>query len=178
MRISQRRGRWPGRPGRKDVAWGDERQVAVLDRASAQTLYVVVMLIVVTGFTFDTLDPRRYGPCATVLFVIALGSTFVARAVARHQGVEAKAPPLERARLVAQSLVFGVVFSLLARHFHWSDYTSWPNEVLVTAGYAVGYGYGDRSVAWAAAAWRQRRALRRPGGPGTGPDAPEPLTRD
>jgi hypothetical protein len=39
---------------------------------SARTLYLVVMLNVVAGFIFNSIDSSRYGPCVTVFFAIAL----------------------------------------------------------------------------------------------------------
>jgi hypothetical protein len=132
--------------------------VAVWGQVSARTLYLVVMLNVAAGFIFDTIDSRRYEPCVTVFFAIALGSTAYAGWTAYRKGVDVRAPrETGPARLVVGSLVFGVLLYVLDR-FTGEGYThdSWPTAVLTIAGLAVGFGIGMRFLA----AWRQRQALR------------------
>jgi hypothetical protein len=151
-------GRGPGPDQRDGHAWGDERQVAVWGQVSARTLYLVVMLNVAAGFIFNNIDSSRYGPCVTVFFAIALGSTAYAGWTARRKGVDVRAPrPTGRAQMVAQCLVFGVVFYALNR-FLLGDHedSSWPAAAVDIAGYAVGFGIGMRFLA----AWRRRQALR------------------
>ena len=75
MQIRQTSSRWRGRDEEDGAAWGDERQVAVWGQVSARTLYLVVVLNVTAGFIFNNIDPTRYGPCVTVFFAIALGSS-------------------------------------------------------------------------------------------------------
>jgi hypothetical protein len=155
MQIRQMPARWRGRDG---AAWGDERQVAVWGQVSARTLYLVVLLNVAAGFIFDKIDSSRYGPCVTVFFAIALGSTAYAGWVAHRKGVDVRPPrATSRARLVAQCLVFGVLFYLLNR-FMGGDHSddSWPAAALAIAGYSVGWGIGLRFMA----AWLHRRELR------------------
>ncbi len=175
MQIRQIPARWPGRdaaltdrsqahasgPGRDErdgAAWGDERQVAVWGQVSARTLYLVVMLNVAAGFIFNTIDSSRYGPCVTVFFAIALGSTAYAGWTASRKGVDVRAPRATgRAQLVVQCLVFGVVFYVFNRFIagnHNDD--NWPAAAEAIASYAVGFGIAMRFFA----AWRRRQALR------------------
>jgi hypothetical protein len=160
MQIRQMPLRWRGRgPAEGEVAaWGDERQVAVWGQVSARTLYLVVALNVIAGFIFNTIDSSRYGPCVTVFFAIALGSTAYAGWTAYRKGVDVRAPrTTSRARLVAGSLVFGV-FLYAAGRFTGGDHNhdSWPTAALTIIGYALGFGIGMRFLA----TWRQRQALR------------------
>jgi uncharacterized membrane protein (DUF4010 family) len=147
-----------GRGEPDGAAWGDERQVAVWGQVSARTLYLVVMLNVAAGFTFNSIDSSRYGPCVTVFFAIALGSTAYAGWTASRKGVDVRAPRATgRAQIVMQCLVFGVVFYVLNR-FLLGDHedNSWPAATEAIAGYALGFGIAMRFFA----AWRQRQALR------------------
>jgi hypothetical protein len=125
---------------------------------SARTLYLVVMLNVAAGFIFNTIDSSRYGPCMTVFFAIALGSTAYAGWTASRKGVDVRAPRATgRAQLVVQCLVFGVVFYVLNRFIagdHNDD--NWPAAAVAIASYAVGFGIAMRFFA----AWRRRQALR------------------
>ena len=158
MQIRQMRVRRRGRDEQDDAAWGDERQVAVWGQVSARTLYLVVMLNVAAGFIFHNLDSSRYGPCVTVFFAIALGSTAYAGWVAHRRGVDVRAPRATgRARVVVQCLVFGVTFYVINR-FALGDHSndSWPDATLAIAGYSVGFGIGLRFYA----AWRRRQELR------------------
>jgi hypothetical protein len=146
----------PGEPD--DAAWGDERQVAVWGQVSARTLYLVVMLNVAAGFTFNVINSTRYGPCVTVFFTIAIGATAYAGWTATRKGVDVWLPrTTSRARLVAGSLVFGVLFYVANRFllgYHQGN--DWPAAALTIAGYAVGFGIGTRFL-WA---WRQWKTLR------------------
>jgi len=157
MQVRQIPARWRDRYERDGAVWGDERQVAVWGQVSARTLYLVVLLNVAAGYTFNAIDSSRYGPCVTVFFAIALGSTAYAGWTAHRQGVGLQATRATgRARLAAASVVFGVLFYLLDRftgggHHH----DSWPAAVLTIAGYAVGFGIGMRFLA----AWLRRQAL-------------------
>jgi hypothetical protein len=155
---SQAHASGPGRDERDGAAWGDERQVAVWGQVSARTLYLVVILNVAAGFIFNNIDSSRYGPCVTVFFAIALGSTAYAGWTARRKGVDVRAPrTTDRAQLVVQSLVFGVLLYVLNR-FVWGDHSddSWPAAAEDIVGYAIGYGIAMRFFA----AWGRRRALR------------------
>jgi hypothetical protein len=67
-------------------------------QVSARTLYLVVMLNVVAGFIFNSIDSSRYGPCVTVFFGIALGCTAYAGWTARRRGVDLNAPRWWRGR--------------------------------------------------------------------------------
>jgi hypothetical protein len=157
MRIRQVAARWRGRDERDGTAWGDERQVAVWGQVSARTLYLVIMVNVAAGFIFNEIDPTRYGPCVTVFFAIALGSTAYAGWVAHRKGVDVRAPrETSRTQLVVQCLVFGVIFYVFNR-FVWGEHTdnSWPGAAVDIAGYAVGFGIAMRFFA----AWRRRREL-------------------
>jgi hypothetical protein len=147
----------PGRGERDDAAWGDERQVAVWGQVSARTLYLVVMLNVVAGFVFNTVDSSRYEPCVTVFFAIALGSTAYAGWTAYRKGVDVRSPRATgRARLAAGSLVFGVLLYALDRFTGGgNNHDSWPDAALTIAGNAVGFGIGMQFLA----AWRRRQAL-------------------
>ena len=172
MQIRQLPARWRGREDRDGAAWGDERQVAVWGQVSARTLYLVIMLNVAAGFIFNNIDPTRYGPCVTVFFAIALGSSAYAGWVARRKGVDVRAPrDTSRAQLVVQCLVFGVIFYVLNR-FALRDNTdkSWPGAVLDVAGYGLGFGIAMRFFA----AWGRRRALREQEAADEGLDAPGP----
>jgi hypothetical protein len=161
------------RDERGDVAWGDERQVAVWGQVSARTLYLVVALNVIAGSVFNTIDSSRYGPCVTVFFAIALGATAWAGWTARRKGVDVRAPrAASRTRLVAGSLVFGIGFYALDRlagggHRH----DSWLSAVLTIAGYSIGFGIGFRFLA----AWQRRQALRSQEAPDDLPAAPDPM---
>jgi uncharacterized membrane protein (DUF4010 family) len=148
----------PGRGEQDGAAWGDERQVAVWGQVSARTLYLVVMLNGAAGFIFNAIDSRRYGPCVTVFFAIALASTAYAGWTARRKGVDVRAPRATGpAQLVVQCLVFGVLLYVLDRLTGWGHtHDSWPDAALKIAGYALGWGIGLRFIA----AWRQRQALR------------------
>lgn len=172
MQIRQTPAR--GRDEQDGAAWGDERQVAVWGQVSARTLYLVVMLNVAAGFIFNTIDPTRYGPCVTVFFGIALGSSAYAGWVAHRKGVDVRAPrAASRAQLVVQCLVFGVIFYVLNR-FAWGEHTdnSWPGAILDVAGYALGFGIAMRFFA----AWGRRRELREQEAPDEDVlDAPNPM---
>jgi hypothetical protein len=176
MQIRQIPARWRGRdaaltdrgqahasgPGRGEgdgTVWGDERQVAVWGQVSARTLYLVVILNVAAGFIFNNIDSSRYGPCVTVFFAIALGSTAYAGWTARRKGVDVRAPrETHRAQLVVQCLVFGVLLYVLDRFTGWGHNhgDSWLDAAETIAGYALGFGIGMRFLA----AWRRRQALR------------------
>jgi hypothetical protein len=155
---SQAHASGPGRDEQDGAVWGDERQVAVWGQVSARTLYLVVILNVAAGFIFNNIDSSRYGPCVTVFFAIALGSTAYAGWVARRQGVDVRAPRATgRARLVVGSLVFGVLLYVLDRLTGWGhNHDSWPDAAETIAGYALGWGIGMRFIA----AWQRRQALR------------------
>jgi hypothetical protein len=148
----------PGHGEPDGAAWGDERQVAVWGQVSARTLYLVVMLNVAAGFTFNVINSTRYGPCVTVFFTIAIGATAYAGWKATRKGVDVWLPrTTSRIRLVVQSLVFGVLFYVANRFllgYHQGN--SWPAAALTIAGYAVGFGIGTRFL-WA---WRQWKTLR------------------
>jgi hypothetical protein len=172
MQIRQTPAR--GRDEQDDAAWGDERQVAVWGQVSARTLYLVVVLNVAAGVVFNNINPTRYGPCVTVFFAIALGSSAYAGWVARRKGVDVRAPrTTSYARLVAGSLVFGVLFYLVNRYsLGGRTDNSWPGAVLDVAGYAVGFGIGMRFLA----AWGRRRELREREAPDVDAlDAPDPV---
>jgi|HubBroStandDraft_2_1064218.scaffolds.fasta_scaffold130911_2 hypothetical protein len=148
----------PARDEPDGAPWGDERQVAVWGQVSARTLYLVVMLNVAAGFIFNTIDSSRYGPCVTVFFAIALGSTAYAGWTASRKGVDVRAPRATgRAQMVVQCLVFGVVFYVLNRFLlGYHQGSSWPAATAAIAGYALGFGIAMRFLA----AWRRRQALR------------------
>jgi hypothetical protein len=147
----------PGGGERDGTAWGDERQVAVWGQVSARTLYLVVALNVIAGFIFNIIDSSRYGPCVTVFFAIALGSTAYAGWTAYRKGVDVRSPRATgRARLAAGSLVFGVLLYALDRFTGGvNNHDSWPDAALTIAGNAVGFGIGMQFLA----AWRRRQAL-------------------
>jgi hypothetical protein len=158
MQIRQMLDRWRGRDERDGAAWGDERQVAVWGQVSARTLYLVVMLNVIAGVIFNDIDSRRYGPCVTVFFAIAVLSTVYAGWVAHRKGVDVRAPrETSRAQLVVQCLVFGVIFYVFNR-FVWRDHSadSWPTAAETIVGYGIGFGIALRFFA----AWRRRQELR------------------
>jgi uncharacterized membrane protein (DUF4010 family) len=163
----------PGRDERDGAAWGDERQVAVWGQVSARTLYLVVMLNVAAGFIFNNIDSSRYGPCVTVFFAIALGSTAYAGWVASRKGVDVRLPRAGRAELVGQSLGFGVVLYLFNRFTAGGhNHDDWPTIAVTIACYAVGFGIATRFLA----AWRHRRALRSQQAPDDDAlDAPDPM---
>jgi hypothetical protein len=169
MQIRQVPVRWRGLDKRDGGAWGDERQVAVWGQVSARTLYLVVMLNVAVGFIFNSIDSSRYGPCVTVFFAIALGSTAYAGWVAHRKGVDVRAPRTTGLpRLVAGSVVFGVLFYLFNRFTagnHHDD--SWPAAVVAIASYAAGFGIAMRFLA----AWSRRRELRSDEAPDDAVDA-------
>ncbi len=175
MQIRQTSSRLRGRDEQDGAAWGDERQVAVWGQVSARTLYLVVVLNVAAGFIFNNIDPTRYGPCVTVFFAIALGSSAYAGWVARRKGVDVRAPRTTNyARLVAGSLVFGVLFYVFNRYTwggHGHTDNSWPGAIEDVVGYAIGFGIGMRFLA----AWGRRRELHeREGADDDALDAPGP----
>jgi hypothetical protein len=170
MQIRQVPARWRGDDEQDGGAWGDERQVAVWGQVSARTLYLVVMLNVAAGFIFNSIDSTRYGPCVTVFFAIALGSTAYAGWVAHRKGVDVRAPRAGLARLVVGSIVFGVLFYLFNRFTagnHHDD--SWPAAAVAIASYAAGFGIAMRFLA----AWSRRRELRSDEAPDDAVDAPD-----
>ena len=173
MQVRQMPARWRGHDERDGGAWGDERQVAVWGQVSARTLYLVVMLNVAAGFIFNSIDSGRYGPCVTVFFAIALGSTAYAGWVAHRKGVDVRAPRTTGlARLVAGSLVFGVLFYVFNR-FIAGDHNdhSWPAAAVAIASYAAGFGIAMRF--WAA--WGRRRELHSHEAPDDAPGASGPM---
>jgi hypothetical protein len=182
MQIRQMPFRWRGRdaapadrgPDQQDDApWGDERQVAVWGQVSARTLYLVVMLNVAAGFIFNIIDSSRYGPCVTVFYGIALGSTAYTGWTARRKGVDVRAPREGGTQMVVQCLVFGVLFYVLNR-FLLGDHedSSWPAATEDIVGYALGFGIAMRFFA----AWRRRQALRALAeADDDAPGAPDPL---
>jgi hypothetical protein len=110
----------------------------------------------------------------TVFFAIALGATAYAGWTAYRKGVDVRAPrTTSRARLVAGSLLFGVLLYVAGR-FTGGDHNhdSWPTAALTIIGYALGFGIGMRFLA----AWRQRQALREQEAPDDDtPGAPDPM---
>jgi hypothetical protein len=154
MQIRQITDRWRGRD---DGAWGDERQVAVWGQVSARTLYVVIALNLAASFIFNTIDFNRYAPCVTVFFLISLGAAAYAMWTARRRGgVSMKAPRLNRVRLAASSLMFGVMYYVLDTYTGGGPHhASWLRAVLTIV--VSGGVWGIVLDRWAAR--RQRHAL-------------------
>jgi hypothetical protein len=160
MEIGSVTGRWRGRGKRNDEGWGDERQQAVRGQASIRALYAVIVLDLVASLTFNTIDYKRYEPCVTVFFLISLGSTAYAMWTARRRGgVSLKVRRLHPVRLVASSLVFGVIYDLLNTYTGGGPHhASWLRAVL-TVGIA-GTVWGIALDRWAARRQRQAQLER------------------
>jgi Kef-type K+ transport system membrane component KefB len=157
MQSKQTPARRSGHDDWDGAAWDDERQVAVWGQVSARTLNLVVMLNAVAGLIFYSIDSTRYGPCVAVSVAIAVGSSAYASWMARRKGVDVRLRrPAGLPVLVAQSVVFGVLFYVVERFTAGGhNHDSWPTAVLTIALCAVGFGFGMRFLT----AWQRRRAL-------------------